>query len=45
MVAVSGFLMGGGLGDSFAQERYVAKNVAETQTTNELTTFFTSDGI
>jgi anti-sigma factor RsiW len=45
MVAISGFLMGGGLGDSFAQERYVAKNVAEKQTTNELTTFFTSDGI
>jgi anti-sigma factor RsiW len=45
MVAISGFLMGGGLGDSFAQERYVAKNVAAKQTTNELTTFFTSDGI
>jgi hypothetical protein len=46
MVAISGFLMGGGLGDSYAQEKYVATNATETtQNTNELTSFFTSDGI
>lgn len=46
MVAISGFLMGGGLGESFAQEKYVAANATvTTQSTNELTSFFTSDGI
>ena len=46
MVAVSGFLMGGDLGESFAQERHVAKSsVVTVQTTNELASFFTGDGI
>ncbi len=56
-VAVAGFLLGGGLGESYAQQKYV---VASNQTTttgytgsytgsisrsNELTAFFGSDGI
>jgi hypothetical protein len=45
MVAVSGFLMGGGLGDSYAQERVAKNSVTVIDTTNELTTFFTGDGI
>jgi anti-sigma factor RsiW len=46
MIAVTGFVMGGGLGDSYAQERYVTKQGYVTiQTTNELTSFFSSDGI
>jgi anti-sigma factor RsiW len=46
MVAISGFLMGGGLGDSYAQEKHVAKNTIVTvDTTNELASFFAGDGI
>ncbi len=45
MIAVSGFMMGGGLGESFAQQRHDATIVAKTQNSNELTAFFTSDGI
>lgn len=47
MIAVSGFVMGGGLGESYAQERYVARTDASAtaQTSNELTAFFTTDGI
>lgn len=46
MVAISGFLMGGGLGESFAQERHIAKTtVVSVQGTNELASFFTGDGI
>lgn len=48
-IAVAGFLLGGGLGESYAQQKYV---VASNQTTtnnitrsNELTAFFGSDGI
>jgi hypothetical protein len=47
VVAISGFMMGGGLGESYAQEKHVATNIAEStaQNTNELTSFFTADGI
>lgn len=46
MIAVTGFLMGGGLGESFAQEKYVTdKGYVTVQNTNELTSFFSSDGI
>jgi len=45
MVAISGFLMGGGLGDSYAQERVAKSKVTVVDTTNELTSFFTGDGI
>jgi hypothetical protein len=46
MIAVTGFVMGGGLGDSYAQERYVTKQGYVTaQASNELTSFFSSDGI
>jgi anti-sigma factor RsiW len=46
MVAISGFLMGGGLGDSYAQEKHVAKNnIVTVDTTNELASFFAGDGI
>jgi hypothetical protein len=46
MIAVTGFLMGGGLGESFAQEKYVTdKGYVTVQASNELTSFFSSDGI
>src|SRR5215216_4083151 len=40
IIAISGFMLGGGLGESMAQERY-----ARGDTTNELTEFLVSDGI
>jgi hypothetical protein len=47
IVAVSGFMLGGGLGESYAQEKVASTTevVSMTQNTNELTSFFTSDGI
>lgn len=46
VIAISGFAMGGGLGESFAAERYGTKVVAQaTDTANELTSFFATDGI
>ena len=43
MIAISGFMLGGGLGESMAQERYVS--VSQADTSNELTEFLVSDGI
>jgi hypothetical protein len=46
-MAVSGFMLGGNLGESVAGERY-ASNVPQTSSTsssNELTEFLVSDGI
>ena len=40
IIAFSGFMLGGGLGESMAQERY-----AYTQASNDLTEFLVSDGI
>ena len=40
IIAISGFMLGGGLGESMAQDRY-----AHTQASNELTEFLVSDGI
>ncbi len=47
VVAISGFMMGGGLGKSYAQEKHAADTVVMStgQNTNELTSFFTADGI
>lgn len=45
IVAISGFMMGGGLGESFAQEKQASKAVVTTTSTNEMTSFFTGDGI
>ena len=47
IVAISGFMMGGGLGESFAQEKHAAKTavVSTSQNTNEMRSFFTGDGI
>lgn len=44
IVAISGFMMGGGLGESYAQEKH-AVTTSTTQTTNELKSFFAGDGI
>ena len=47
VIAVSGFMLGGGLGASVAEERY-ALNMPQTTSTdssNELTEFLVSDGI
>ena len=47
VIAVSGFMLGGGLGASVAEERY-AMNMPQTTSTdnsNELTEFLVSDGI
>lgn len=44
IVAISGFMMGGGLGESFAQEKH-AVTTSTTQNTNEMSRFFTGDGI
>jgi hypothetical protein len=43
-IAVSGFMMGGGIGTTVAEERY-AMNWPQTTDTNELTEFLASDGI
>ena len=47
VVAISGFMLGGGLGESYAQVKQGSKTtVASTsQNTNEMATFFTGDGI
>ena len=42
IIAISGFMLGGGLGESMAQERYA---YASGDTANELTEFLVSDGI
>ena len=42
IIAISGFMLGGGLGESMAQERYAN---ARGDTANELTEFLVSDGI
>lgn len=44
-IAISGFMLGGGLGESYAKERYADTTASTTQNTNELTAFFASDGI
>src|SRR5262245_19967996 len=43
-MAVSGFMMGGGIGKTVVEERY-AMNWPQTSDTNELTEFLASDGI
>ena len=43
IIAISGFMLGGGLGESMAQERYAS--ASQTYTSNELTEFLVSDGI
>jgi hypothetical protein len=47
IVAISGFMMGGGLGESFAQEKNAARTdvVSTSRTINEMSSFFTGDGI
>jgi hypothetical protein len=48
VVAISGFMLGGGLGESYAQEKFDTTpqtTVSAPQNTNELTSFFTADGI
>ena len=42
IIAISGFMLGGGLGESMAQERYA---ITQTDTSNELTEFLVSDGL
>ena len=42
IVAIGGFMLGGGLGESMAQERYAT---TQNYTSNELTEFLVSDGI
>jgi anti-sigma factor RsiW len=44
VVAISGFMLGGGLGESYAQEKQSVTAPA-AQSSNELTSFFTADGI
>ena len=43
IIAISGFMLGGGLGESMAQERYAS--TTRIDTANELTEFLSSDGI
>lgn len=47
LVAISGFMLGGGLGESFAQQKYVmaSNQVTDYSNSNELTSFFGTDGI
>jgi anti-sigma factor RsiW len=46
LIAITGFMMGGGLGESYAHEKVAKKNIVDmTEPTNELTSFFTGDGI
>lgn len=44
-IAVSGFMLGGGLGESYAQEKYVVASNRSGHANNELTDFFATDGI
>lgn len=45
VIAISGFMLGGGLGESLAHERYASVTQGSTtDTANELTEFLTSDG-
>jgi len=44
IIAISGFMLGGGLGESMAQERYASASQT-SDTANELTEFLGSDGI
>jgi anti-sigma factor RsiW len=44
IIAISGFMLGGGLGESMAQERYAYASGSRTDTSNELTEFLVSDG-
>lgn len=46
-IAVSGFMLGGGLGETLASERYAANwpQTGGTSSSNELTEFLVSDGI
>ena len=44
IIAISGFMLGGGLGESMAQERYAYSSGARSDTSNELTEFLISDG-
>ena len=43
IIAISGFMLGGGLGESMAQERYAM--ASQSDTSNELSEFLVSDGI
>jgi hypothetical protein len=52
MIAAMGFLMGGGLGDSFAQEKYAANqpsmvvsNLLGSDTSHQLNDLFTTDNL
>jgi hypothetical protein len=47
VVAAAGFMMGGGLGESYAHEKYikVASLSAPGDNTNEMTAFFSTDGL
>lgn len=45
ILAISGFMLGGGLGESMAQERYAYVSGSHGDTSNELTEFLVSDGI
>lgn len=44
VIAISGFMLGGGLGESMAQERH-SYTVQHTDTSNDLTEFLVADGI
>ena len=44
VIAISGFMLGGGLGESMAQERH-SYTTQHSDTSNELTEFLVSDGI
>lgn len=47
VVAVAGFMLGGGLGESYAEQSYLMASNQATQSlqTNEVTSFFSTDGI
>ncbi|MPZ35657.1 MAG: hypothetical protein GEV13_32625 [Rhodospirillales bacterium] len=44
VIAISGFMLGGGLGESMAKERYASASQT-SDTANELTEFLSSDGL
>jgi hypothetical protein len=45
VIAISGFMLGGGLGETMAQERYASATRSTTDTSNELAEFLGSDGL
>ncbi len=45
LIAVSGFVLGGGLGESYEYRKFVVASNQSTETSGDLTALYTTDGI